>query len=229
MTEKELIDAVRAECGKITVAQDEVDDPDIIRYGQKILKLIGEKITVKTVRYITSTADEREYAVPSEVLRVQQVFPWDAIQDEFDFGQTSVVAGFNGGIVSDYEFPSLWKIKMMRKMRGLPRINHEYDPINRKLKIDPAPSEDDIKYFYKSVDRTKWTLKSLPDDFEEMQVVGVSWKALSQVALKRSNLGGQMREGGRVTYPSTELRLFVQDKKDEFDEALRVKSMIYSR
>jgi len=229
MTEQELIDAVRAECGKITVAMDEVDDPDIIRYGQKILKIMGEKITVKTVRYITSEADEREYAVPSDVLRVQQIFPWDAIQDEFDFGQTSVVAQYSGGIVSDFEFPSLWKIKMMRKMRGLPRVQHEYDPINRKLKIDPAPSEDGINYFYKSVDRTKWTLKSLPDDFEEMQVVGTAWKSLSQVALKRSNLGGQLREGGHVTYPSTELRLFVQDKKDEFDEALRVKAMIYSR
>lgn len=229
MTDKELIESVRAECGKVTQAMDEVDDKDIVRYSVRILNLIGEKITVKTVRYITSTADEREYAVPEAVLRVQQVLPWDAIQDEFDFGQTSVIVDNTGGIVSDYEFPSLWKIKMMRKMRGLPRIVHEYDPINRKLKIDPAPEEDDVKYFYKSVDKTKWVLKDLPEDFVEMVVVGVVWKALGQITSKRSFLGNVIRDTGRMTGASIGLNAFIQDKKNEFDEHLRVKSMIYSR
>ena len=158
------------------------------------------------------------------------MFVWDAIQDEFDFGQTSIVADSASGIVSDYEFPSLWKIKMMRKMRGLPRVIHEYDPINRKLKIDPSPTEDGIKYFYKSVDKTKWVLDKIPEDFIEMVVVGTTWKSLSQVALVRSRLGNVSRDtGGRLSGAGTGLNYYVEEKKKEFDEALRVKSMIYSR
>ena len=64
MTEAELILAVRAACGVITTAMKEVSDIDIARYGQAILRTIEEKITVKTVRYITSTIDIREYDVP---------------------------------------------------------------------------------------------------------------------------------------------------------------------
>lgn len=229
MTEQELIEAVRAEMGGITVAMNEIDDKDIIRYGSKILNLIGEKITIKTLRYITSTEDEREYDVPEAVLRVQDLFPYHAVDDMYDFGQTSLEITGGGGIVSDVVWPSLWKIKMMRKMRALPRLVWEFDPINRKLKIDPAPSEDGTLYYYMSVDKTKWTLNKLPEDFGEMITVGTAWKSLSQLALKRSNLGGQIREGGRVTYPSTELRLFVQDKKEEFEEKLKIKSMVYTR
>jgi len=229
MTEQELIESVRGEIGGITVAMGEVDDKDIIRYGGKILGLIGEKITVKTLRYFTSEEDEREYDVPIEVLRVQDLYPYHAIDDMYDFGQTSLEITGGGGIVSDVTWPSLWKIKMMRKMRALPRLIWEFDPINRKLKIDPAPKEDGELYYYMSVDKTEWLLSKLPEDFIEMVVVGTAWKSLSQVALKRSNLGGQVREGGRVTYPSTELRLFVQDKKEEFDEKLKVKSMVYTR
>jgi len=230
MTEADLILAVRAACGAVTVAMKEVSDVDIARYGQAILRTIEEKITVKTVRYITSTIDIREYAVPDEVLRIQQVFPWSGIEELYDFGQTSVtVQGNTAGIMSDYEFPSLWKIKMMRKMRGLSRFSYEWDPINRKLKIDPAPSATGTKYYYKSVDKTKWTLALIPEDFSEMVITGTTWKSLTQIALKRANLGGQIRDGGSVTYPASELRVFAQDKKKEFDEALKLKTMIYTR
>lgn len=230
MTVAELILAVRAACGAVTAAMDEVSDVDIARYGEAILRLVEEKITVKTIRYITSTIDEREYSVPAEVLRIQQVFPWTGIEELYDFGQTSLaIQRTTAGVMNEYEFPSLWKIRMMRKMRGIPRFSFEFDPINRKLKIDPAPSETGTLYYYKSVDKTKWTLALIPEDFSEMVIIGTTWKSLNQIALKRANLGGQIRDGGSVTYPASELRTFAQDKKKEFDEALRVKTMIYTR
>ena len=85
------------------------------------------------------------------------------------------------------------------------------------------------KYYYKSVDKTKWTLALIPEDFSEMVITRTTWKSLTQIALKRANLGGQIRDGGSVTYPASELRVFAQDKKKEFDEALKLKTMIYTR
>jgi len=227
MTSANLIIYVRGEVGKVTSGTGELDDADITNYSNWILKRIGDRVTIRQIRFITSVANQRSYAVPDAVLRVQKVYRWDAVDEDL-----MILGGWKadeGEANEYYNFPSLWVMKMMRKMRGLPRIRCHFDPIERKLFIDPAPDEASKKYYYVSVDKTKWTLDALPEDFEELVVLGTAWKSLEQIALKRSNLGGQMREGGRVTYPSTELKLFVDDKKKEFYQQLDIKSMIYSR
>jgi len=49
------------------------------------------------------------------------------------------------------------------------------------------------------------------------------------LVMARSELGGVMREGGRVTYPASELWNIARDMKTDFYDELDTKSMIYSR
>jgi hypothetical protein len=227
MTSVNLIINVRASCGKNVATNDELEDTEILQYGTDILQRIGEKIPSKALRYVTSVANQREYDVPSTVLRIQKVFPWDTVDQDL-----MVLGGYKVDESSSneyYNFPSLWRIKMMRKIAGLPRIQYQFDPIDKKLILDPHPEEAGLRYYYLSVEKSKWTLANVPDDFEEVLVLGVTWKSLEQVALKRSQLGGVMREGGRVTYPATELWNLAEKRRDEFNTELQVKALIYSR
>ncbi|TET09095.1 hypothetical protein E3J84_05515 [Candidatus Aerophobetes bacterium] len=88
------------------------------------------------------------------------------------------------------------------------------------------PTEAGDKYWYTSVERSDWTLGNLPEGFEELLVLGTSWKCLEILALKRSSLGGVIRDGGFVTYPSTELKLFVDQYRDDFHAELKLKSKL---
>jgi hypothetical protein len=128
-----------------------------------------------------------------------------------------------------YNFPSLWAIRMMRRIRGLPRIRFEFNPVEKKLKIDPYPENTGDKYWYISIEKSDWTLAKLPSDFEELLVTGTVWKCLEIIALKRSTLGGVLRAGGFVDYPASSLKQFIDSKKDAFFTELDVKSMLYSR
>jgi len=230
MTEANLILAVRAGIAS-TSGMAEVDDADIQRIYPWVLERIGEKITIRALRYITSVANEREYSVPSAVLRVVKVFKWDSSFGNYltvtDMGATHRPGTTEGS--EYYHFPSTWTIDMMKKIRGLSRVRHEFDPINRKLRIDPYPENAGVKYYYISADKSKWTLDDLPQDFEELVVMGCNWKCVEQLAMKRSELGGVMREGGRVSYPASELWAIAKDMKEDFYDELDTKSMIYSR
>ena len=229
MTNANLIIDVRSSCGKVTVEMDELDDAEIITKSNWILNRIGDSITIRALRSITSVANQREYDVPEAVKRVIKVFPWDSADSDLMILGDPVVSGESGSNVY-YNFPSMWAIRNMRRNRALPRIRHEFDPINRKLRIDPYPTEAGLKYWYQSADKTQWILEDLPTEMEELVVLGTTWKGLEQIALNRSTLGGVLREtGGRVTYPATELKLFVDSTKKEFKEMLRIKSMLYSR
>jgi len=231
MVEADLITQVRSKIGKVTSVKGEVEDSDIQTYYGWILKRFGEYITIRQLRYITGEADTREYSVPNTVLRVQDVLPWDAI-DESSLSPSEMGATHraqSGGEGETFNFPSTYIIKMQRKMRGLNRIRFEFDPIERKLRIDPFPTSDGDKYWYKSVEMSKWTLAALPEDMEEITVIGTSWRALEQVLLVRSSLGGIIREGGFVSYPAAELKNYVETWKEEFESLLTVKGMIYSR
>ena len=156
------------------------------------------------------------------------MFQWDEAEDK----NTMILGGYRVSAVDaseGYNFPSMRIIDRMRRVRGLPRIKHEFDPINQKLKIDPMPTEDGNKYWYTSIERSDWTLENVPEDFEDLLVTGVAWKCLEIVALKRSNLGGVIRDGGFVTYPATELKLFVDQYRDDFHAELKLKSKLYSK
>ena len=229
MTEDELILAVRTSISSTTL-MDEVEDVDIKRYYPWILSRVGEKISIRTLRYITSVANEREYSVPDAVLRVVKVYKWSATLSNYlsvsDMGATHQPGGTSEEY---YHFPSTWAIESMERMANLVRIRWEFDPINRKLRIDPHPTEAGLKYYYTSADKTKWTLVALPEDMEEVVVMGCVWKCMEQLATKRTELGGVMREGGRVSYPATELWAISKDKKTDFYDELNTKSMIYSR
>jgi len=231
MTQSELVDSVRLMCGHITEKSDELPAENIITISDWILNKIGEYITVKRTRYITLEAIQPEggYDVHEDCTRVKDVLTSGEVDDDLlDLGSYKVV---NETSMADYyNWPSLWKIKMMRQWRGRKRFKWTFDPVNKKLKIDPNSSSDaGKKYYYLSIERSHWTLSKLPPEFNDLLIVGVSWKALEVVALHRSELGGMHRDGGKVTYPSTELKLFVDSKKDEFYRELRIRSKIYSR
>ena len=232
MTEADLILAVRAGISS-TVGMAEVDDVDIQRHYPWILSRIGEKITIRTLRYVTSVANQREYSIPDAVLRVVKVYKWDSSYGNYltfsDLGASHRKNSSIDGANEYYRFPSIWAIESMERIRGLSRTRHEFDPINRKLRIDPYPTEAGLKYYYTSADKTKWTLGALPEDMEEVVVMGVIWKCVEQLVMARSELGGVMREGGRVTYPASELWNIAKDMKTDFYDELDTKSMIYSR
>jgi len=106
-------------------------------------------------------------------------------------------------------------------------LKWDWNAIRRKIIIDPAPTQAGDKYWYISIERVSWILDNLPDDFEELLVTGVAWKCLEIVLLKRSDLGGIPREGGFIDYPASALRSFIDSKKDEFFDILKLKSNLY--
>lgn len=230
MTDSELTSNVRMMCGKVT-STSELADADIVTVSVWILNKIGQRITVRRVRSITLLATQPEggYDVHDDCIRVKDVITPGEVDDNLlDLGSHKIATGSDA---SDYyNWPSLWKIKMYRSWRARSRLEWTFDPVNKKLRIDPHDSTDagDIYYYY-SIEHTHWALGTLPAEFEELLVTGVSWKSLEIVALKRSKLGGLHRDGGFVSYPSTELKLFVDSKKDEFFTDLKLKSKIYSR
>lgn len=227
MEEAELIAAARVKCGKLTNTK-ELGDTDITSEGAKILRKIAEWITIRVHRYITSEADVRDYDTHENTIRVPKVFRWDEAGNQ----NTMVLGSSIGGeeeAIENYVFPSMKIIDRMRRVGGLPRIKHEFDPVNKTLKIDPMPTETGKKYWYTSIERSDWTLAKLPGDFEDLLVTGTAWKCLEIVALKRSNLGGVIRDGGFVTYPASELKLYVDQYRDDFNAELKLKSKLYSK
>lgn len=226
MTTIELIAAVRAECGKLPVARTtELEDTDISRESVYILDKIADACPQKAIRSITSVANQREYSVDAATIRVSKVFPWDAGDEELMVLGSIKVDQARAN--EYYNFPSLWVIEQSRRRRGLPRIRHRFDPVSRKLAIDPYPQTAGVKYWYVSIEKTDWTLVKLPTNFENLLVTGTTWKCLEIVALKRSELGGTLRQGGFIDYPSVSLRSFIDAKKKEFDIELEVKSKLY--
>lgn len=224
MDASNLYAAVRAEIGKVSNVS-EIADADILRESGYILDRIAEMIPTKAIRYVTSVANQREYDVNANTVRVQKVFLWDTVDEN-----VMVLGGYRIEVdePNEYvEFPSLWVIEMSRRNRCLPRIRHSYDPVRRKLAIDPYPEEADKKYWYVSVEKADWTLAKCPSDFEGLLVTGTSWKCLEIVQLKRSNLGGILREGGFVDFPAGSMRPFIDAKKTEFFDALELKSKLY--
>lgn len=221
-----LVTAIKSECGKIT-SSEELHDDDILRQSEYILRRIDERITDRKLRSFDSIKDEREYDPHADTVRVQKVYPSDTSDSN------TMTLGTHHKEVTDpeaseyYLFPSLYAIKMQRRIRGLAELKWEWNAIRRKIVIDPAPTIADLKYWYISVERVTWTLDNLPVDFEELLVVGIAWKCLEIVLLKRSDLGGIPREGGFVDYPASAMKGFIDSKKEEFFNILRLKAMIY--
>lgn len=227
MTDAELIIAVRARCGKVTSGMGELDDADITREGGWILKKIAERITVKCHRYITSVANQREYDVADETLRVQELFPTGSVDTDMlnDPEMTGYTVDENA--IEEYNWPSLYMIRKERQLKGLPDIRGSFDPIRRKLAIDPYPETAGDKYWYTSIEKTRWTLAAVPEDFEGLVVLGTSWRGLETIALKRSTLGGVHRDGGFINYPEERLKKFIDSWRDEFYDDLRLKAKLY--
>ena len=227
MDSANLIKQVRTECGKVTNT-DELEDIDIINESKNIISIIAERLPQKALRYITSVLNTRRYDTDAGTMRIQVVFSEDGVDPNImDLGN-DIVDDSGFGLDEDYNFPSLWTIKMMRKNRGLPRIDYHFDPINKKLDIDPMPREAGKKYYYMSIEKGDWTLAKVPTDFEAMLTTGTSWKCLEIVALKRSKLGGIQRSGGFVDYPYAGLRTYIDAKKEEFWQALNIKEKLHS-
>lgn len=226
MEDDVLITAIKSECGKVT-ATEELDNDDIIRQANYILKRIDERITDRRLRSFDGVKDEREYSPHADTVRVQKVYPSDTQGSDSMILGTHHKQQFDPDVSEYYSHPSLYVIAMQQRVRGLPKLSWEWNAIRRKIIIDPAPTVAGEKYWYMSVERVSWTLDALPEDFEELLVVGVAWKCLEIVLLKRSDLGGIPREGGFVDYPATAMKSFIDDKKEEFFSILRIKAMIY--
>lgn len=226
MEAADLYTAVRAELGKLPPANIiDIENTDILRESNYILSEIATFLPKRVLRYITSTLQVALYDVHADTMRVQKVYQWDTIDE--DLMKLGAIARDEADSSEYYNFPSLWTIRQVRRLRNLPRIKHEWHPIGRQLKIKPTPNTTGTKYWYVSIEKSDWTLANVPADFEMLFVTGVSWRCLEIVALRRSDLGGVIREGGFVTYPSTELKKFVDSKRDSFYADLKVKAMLH--
>ena len=226
MDDSELVAAVRAGCGKVE-SEEELDDKDIIRESGFILKRIDERITDRVLRYVESIANEREYDPHANTVRVQKVYDSDTLVSDTMVLGSHHREEFDPDTSEYYSHPSLYVIRMQKRIRGLPSLKWDWNAIRRKIIIDPAPTQAGDKYWYISIERVSWILDNLPDDFEELLVTGVAWKCLEIVLLKRSDLGGIPREGGFIDYPASALRSFIDSKKDEFFDILKLKSNLY--
>jgi len=224
-TENDLIQAVRAECGKVANAV-ELADIDILREKAFVLNRIAEMIPVKVLRSIVSVISQTDYDVNVKTVNVRKVFQWDDTDSDL-----MVLGGYRAdeaGRDERYNFPSLWAIEQFRRLRGLPKIRYEFHPVTRKLSIIPAPTETGTAYYYISVEHADWTMASLPEEFKELLTLGVTWKCIEIILLKRSNLGGVLRDGGFVDFPAVSMRTFIETKKSEFNELLNRKAMLYT-
>jgi len=223
-----LCAAVRSELGKLPVGNTvDIADTDIVREGDYILSRIAQKVTKKVPRYITSVQGQREYAVNIGTIRVLEVLPTDnTIEEELNIGSHIVSESPLGD--EDYNFPSLWMIRMARRAKALRSIRFDFNPIERLLKIDPTPTIGSKIYWYISIESAGWTLANVPADFVELVVAGTTWKCLTIVALRRSTEGGIERGGGRVDYPASALKDFIDSYKQDFEDQLDVKAKIYS-
>lgn len=218
---------VRAECGKISPSSSELSDTDITSEAGNTIAIIANRLPQKVLRYITSVKNQRQYSTHANTKRVQIVFPAEDVGEALvDLGSPMAIDEPESN--DEYWFPSLWTIRQMRRTRGRSRMNFHFDPINKTLDIDPMPDEAGKKYYYISVEKAGWTLAALPTDFEPLVVTGTVWKCLEIVALYRSKLGGTMRAGGFVDYPVMGLREYIDAKKDEFYDELRIMEKLHS-
>jgi len=222
--ESDLIAAVRAGCGKVAGAI-ELADADIQREEAFILNRIAETIPVKTLRYITSTAYVSDYDVNVATVNVRKVFQWDSVDNDL-----MVLGGYKADEVDRdelYNFPSLWAIEQFRRLRALPKLRSEFHPISRKLRIIPTPTQTGDRYYYISIEHAAWTMATLPSEFKEVLTTGVVWKCFEIIILKRSTLGGILRDGGFTEFPAISMKGYVETKKNDFLELLNRKAMIY--
>lgn len=227
MTSSELRSSVRRKCGKV-VNTAELADTDIDEEGSWILRKIADRVTVKVLRNVTSVANQREYDVHANTVRVSNVYSWTEIEsDLLDIENKNIIVD-EAESSEYYNFPSVWMITMMRKKRGLPRFKWHFNPIIRKLQIDPYPEVAGEDYYYESVEKINWTLANVPTDFEETVVLGTTWRCLQQIMLVRTRLGGVQRSGGMVDYPAERLKSLVDQYRDDFYEDLRIKSTFYN-
>jgi len=225
MEASELYAAIRAELGKVSNTTDIVD-ADILREAEYILQRLNSAFPKKVTRAITSVANQRDYDVNASTIRVQGLISEEEVSqdDRMKLGSYLIDETYAN---EDYNFPSLWEIKMMRRKRGLPELRYDFNPIEKKLKIDPVPDQDGDNYWYLSIESAGWTLATCPTEFEELLVTGTKWKCLQIVFLRRSTEGGIFREGGRVDYPASMMKSYVDSAKDDFDETLKIKQMLY--
>jgi len=225
MDETSLVSAVRTELGKVSNTTD-ITDPDILREAGYILQKISAALPKKVPRKITSVAYQRDYDVNASTIRVQALISNEEVSadDRMKLGSYLIDETQAN---EDYLFPSLWMIKMMRRRRALPNLRFDFNPIERKLKIDPVPEQAGEIYWYISIESAGWTVSATPTEFEELLVTGTVWKCLQIVFLRRSTEGGIMRDGGRVDYPASALKGYADSVKEEFFETLKLKQMLY--
>ena len=231
MDNTDLVNAVRADCGKVTNTT-ELTDTDITREGGYVLGRISDRIPVKKLRSFTSVKDQRAYSAETTTLRVQIVFPYSVVNDCQSLWGGNLGIPCVSGLMSAneyYNFPSLKMIDNMRIIKGLKKIRFEYNPVEKKINIDPAPDATGDVYYYFSIEKSDWTMAKLPSDFEELLVIGTTWKCLDIIMLKRVQLGGVPRMGGGVEYPADRLKPYVTEKRDEFEDKLNIKAKLYMR
>lgn len=225
MTTADLTKYIRARLGKIQNNID-IDDNDISHAADIIIKLLGEKFPKRVLRSVTLTEDTREYTVENGTIRVPEVFTNSEMAEmNMDLGSPLVA---EVDVHEDYNFPSLWAIKQMRRRRAAGILRFDFNPIEKKLKIDPtAPLVTGDKLWYMSVESAGWALATIPTDFNELVELGSSWKCLEIVAMRRSTEGGILREGGTVAYPADAIFRIARDMKKEFDELLDIKMKLF--
>ena len=227
MDQTALVLAVRTRLGKLISANIvDIEDTDIIRDTNTILEKINSCMKKKVIQHIVTEANVREYDVEDETIRVQEIISASEVSElQMKLGNT--IIGNEESADENYNFPSLWLIKNLRRLYAMPRMRFEFNPVERLLKIDPTPTVDGEKIYYVSVESAGWTLPKITVDFEEIVTVGTTWKCMETVAMRRSTEGGILREGGRVEYPADSLFRIAGMMKKEFEELLDIKMKLY--
>ena len=231
MTDINLITAVRAALGKLPETNTvDIENEDILREAAFILSRISSHITKKVLRSITTEAGTRDYDVDENTRRVQAVLSSEEVEDSFgDETWTSIVSSQSGNDpVNSYNYPSLRVINQMRRRRSLSRYSFTFHPVEKKLKLDPTPSQSGETIWYLSIEPEDWTLNNVPVEFEELLVTGTTWKCLNIVALRRSTEGGIERGGGRVDYPADSLLRAAEKLKEDFYDELDIKVRLFA-
>jgi hypothetical protein len=217
---------VRAACGKVTNTT-ELEEADIVATSARIVSRIAEIGSSCSLRSFTSVANQREYSVNTATTRVKKVLQWATIQNDLSELGSIFVPTSLSPYGEYYTFPSLRTLDSSLQQYAATHIKFEFDPITRKISVDPYPQVGGDLYWYVSIEHGGWTAATVPADFENLLVLGTAWRCMEIIVAKRSGLGGIQRPGGMLDYPAPSMQSVIDSKKLEFEQELERMGKIY--
>ena len=206
----DLRDAVWQRCGRPVrdeSAQNvEVTNEEIEQFLDEALERITDWVPNKTVRYITTVADQQTYSVPSSVLNILDVYRDSAgvFYTKFDDDIWLAASPLELQGISIYLNPALYDI-VMGQVVALERMNavdFDFDPTASEVTLMPQPSSSGDRVYYLAAEAWEWTDSgTFPlTQFRRAIMLWAEYQVLAQLEQRRSKLSGQPRAGGTIGY-----------------------------